>query len=282
MSDLSIRFDELEDEGFFLSPDSKSKLKEKEKNDSFSKAVKIIFIILSVCVFLEFLFYKFIIPSIEAPVVSVTGQDSYAAEEIVEFLRPMNAKNWFDFNVEQAVSILASVSGIDSVSVKKTFPNKIYIHIEEREPVALTFLTVNDRSVAVQIDENGVLFQEKGDGAGTSADIPILSGLPVEHMSEGMRIPSKYRALIEQIADIRRKPQKYFAAVSEICVVPKEYGNYELVLIPAKSKIRVLTDRTLNEDSLKYMMVVLDVVNSMEPNVSEIDLRYGSVSYRKK
>ena len=282
MSDLSIRFDELEDEGFFLSPDSKSKQKEKEKNDSFSKAVKIIFIILSVCVFLEFLFYKFIIPSIETPVVSVTGQDSYAAEEIVEFLRPMNAQNWFDFNVEQAVSILASVSGIDSVSVKKTFPNKIYIHIEEREPVALTFLTVNDRSVAVQIDENGVLFQEKGDGAGTSADIPILSGLPVEHMSEGMRIPSKYRALIEQIADIRRKPQKYFAAVSEICVVPKEYGNYELVLIPAKSKIRVLTDRTLNEDSLKYMMVVLDVVNSMEPNVSEIDLRYGSVSYRKK
>ena len=282
MSDLSIRFDELEDEGFFLSPDSKSKQKEKEKNDSFSRAVKIIFIILSVCVFLEFLFYKFIIPSIEAPVVSVTGQDSYVAEEIVEFLRPMNAQNWFDFNVEQAVSILASVSGIDSVSVKKTFPNKIYIHIEEREPVALTFLTVNDRSVAVQIDENGVLFQEKGDGAGTSADIPILSGLPVEHMSEGMRIPSKYRALIEQIADIRRKPQKYFAAVSEICVVPKEYGNYELVLIPAKSKIRVLTDRTLNEDSLKYMMVVLDVVNSMEPNVSEIDLRYGSVSYRKK
>ena len=259
MSDLSIRFDELEDEGFFLSPDSKSKQKEKEKNDSFSRAVKIIFIILSVCVFLEFLFYKFIIPSIEAPVVSVTGQDSYAAEEIVEFLRPMNAENWFDFNVEQAVSILASVSGIDSVSVKKTFPNKIYIHIEEREPVALTFLTVNDRSVAVQIDKNGVMFQEKGDGAGTSADIPILSGLPVEHMSEGMRIPSKYRALIEQIADIRRKPQKYFAAVSEICVVPKEYGNYELVLIPAKSKIRVLTDRTLNEDSLKYMLSLIHI-----------------------
>ena len=79
MSDLSIRFDELEDEGFFLSPDSKSKQKEKEKNDSFSRAVKIIFIILSVCVFLEFLFYKFIIPSIEAPVVSVTGQDSHSA-----------------------------------------------------------------------------------------------------------------------------------------------------------------------------------------------------------
>ena len=38
----------------------------------------------------------------------------------------------------------------------------------------------------------------------------------------------------------------------------------------------------MNEDALQYMMVVLDVVNSIEPDVSEIDLRYGSVSYRTR
>ena len=37
MSDLSIRFDELEDEGFFLSPDSKSKQKEKESKLQFNR-----------------------------------------------------------------------------------------------------------------------------------------------------------------------------------------------------------------------------------------------------
>ena len=97
-----------------------------------------------------------------------------------------------------------------------------------------------------------------------------------------MRIPSKYRPLIDQIASIRNISQKYFAAISEICVVPKEYGNYELMLIPAGSKIKVITDRSLNEDALKYMMIALDVVNSIEPDVTEIDLRYGSVSYRKR
>ena len=64
--------------------------------------------------------------------------------------------------------------------------------------------------------------------------------------------------------------------------VPKEYGNYELMLIPEGSKIKVLTDRTLNEEALKYMMVALDVVNSIDSNVAEIDLRYGAVSYRKR
>jgi cell division protein FtsQ len=87
--------------------------------------------------------------------------------------------------------------------------------------------------------------------------------------------------LITQINTISSENKKYFETISEICVVPKEYGNYELVLIPAKSKIRVLTDRTLNEESLRYMMVVLDVVGKIDSDVSEIDLRYGSVSYRK-
>ena len=31
---------------------------------------------------------------------------------------------------------------------------------------------------------------------------------------------------------------------------------------------------------LKTMMVTLDVVSSIEPEVEEIDLRYGSFSYR--
>jgi cell division protein FtsQ len=87
---------------------------------------------------------------------------------------------------------------------------------------------------------------------------------------------------MEQIQDIRNLKQKYFAAISEIEVVPKEYGNYELVLYPIQAKVRVLTDRALNEEALQYMMVVLDVVNSIEPDVGEIDLRYGSVSYRKR
>ena len=59
-------------------------------------------------------------------------------------------------------------------------------------------------------------------------------------------------------------------------------GNYELALYPSQAKVKVLSDRNLNEDALQYMMVVLDVVNSIEPDVSEIDLRYGAVSYRRR
>ena len=112
--------------------------------------------------------------------------------------------------------------------------------------------------------------------------MPVISGLPVEYMAQGMRIPAKYRPLIEQIARIKSLPQQYFASVSEICVLPKDTGNYELALIPSQAKVKVLTDRSLNEEALKYMMIVLDVVNQLGSNVTEVDLRYGSVSYKTR
>ena len=152
----------------------------------------------------------------------------------------------------------------------------------EREPVALTFVTMKDDTVAMQIDKNGVIFEGKKGLNIDSNKIPIISGLPIEYLAQGMRIPSKYRPLIDQITKISELPQSYFAGISEICVQPKEFGNYELALIPSQSHIKVLTDRSLNEEALKYMMVVLDVVKQLGSDVCEIDLRYGSVSYRTK
>ncbi len=281
MSDLSVRFEDFGEDAFFDDEVSAEKTSSR-KVDKLVSAVKIIVMALLFCFLLEIVLFKLVVPSAAAPLVSVSGQKSYAAEDVVSMLRTMNARSWYSFDVDAATSIIASAPGIDSVMVRKVFPNKIYINVREREAVAMTFVEKDGRSVALHIDGSGVLFPETSRSAVDSNSVPIISGLPVEHLGEGMRIPLKYRTLISQIAQIRSVPQNYFAAISEICVVPKDSGNYELVLIPVSSRIRVLTDRTLNEDALKYMMVVLDVVNSIEPDVSEIDLRYGSVSYRKR
>ncbi len=286
MSDISILFDsdseEVQISSFKRKDGSVGLNAEKKPEDKTVKAIKIIMAVLVVFGILEFGFYKFIRPCMGYPKVAVDGNLNYSSAEIVEMLQPMNVKSWLNFNAESAASIISSASGIDSVSVRKVFPDKIYIDVVERQPVAMTFINQNGRSLAVQIDKSGVLFPEHSLDSVDISTVPIVSGLPIEHLTEGMRIPQKYRTLIEQISSIRKMGKKYFAAISEICVIPKEYGNYELMLIPEGSKIKVLTDRTLNEEALKYMMVALDVVNSIDSNVSEIDLRYGAVSYRKR
>ncbi|MCR4899826.1 MAG: FtsQ-type POTRA domain-containing protein [Treponema sp.] len=253
--------------------------KKEEGGDKKLKIIKIVFGILCFFLVAELIIYKYVMPAFSSPKVTFSGQKLYSAEEIAEKLLPMNSTNWVNFSVSEAVALLSSEPGFDNVMIEKKFPDKIYINVVEREPVALTFVMDDGFSNPVQIDKNGVLFPVKDKSIVDSNVIPIISGLPVEHMSGGMRIPSKYRPLIDQIYKISSLGKNYFAGISEICVLPKDTGNYELELIPSQSKVKVLTDRSLNEDALKYMMVVLDVVNKLgTEEVSEIDLRYGSVS----
>ncbi len=278
MSDVSLLVSEeyLEND-FFLSEESEGSNDKAERKIKF---IKVIFCVLCFALLCELVIYKYVMPSFSSPKVTVTGQKDYTAEEIARMLLPMNSTSWFDFDVEQAVSILSSEAGIEHVSVEKKFPDKIYVNVTEREPVAVTFVMDGGHTAPVQIDKNGVLFSGKKNAANEQESIlPIVSGIPVEYMSKGMRIPAKYRPLIDQISKISEMPQHYFASVSEICVLPKDSGNYELALIPAQSKVKVLTDRALNEDALKYMLVVLDVVNQIGTDVAAVDLRYGSVSY---
>lgn len=281
MSDVSLLVaeDYLDKELFLADEDE---IVADSKTEKKIKFIKVIFCVLCFALLCELVIYKYVMPSFSSPKVTVTGQKLYSAEEIARMLLPMNSSSWFDFDVNQAVAILSSEAGIDHVSVEKRFPDKIYVNVAEREPVAVTFVMENGRTSPVQIDRNGVLFPPVHFEATEKEPLPIVSGLPVEYMAKGMRIPVKYRPLIDEIARLSTLPQRYFASVSEICVLPKDSGSYELALIPSQSKVKVLTDRALNEDALKYMLVVLDVVNQIGADVCEVDLRYGSVSYRTR
>ena len=263
-------------------PEEKTDEAQEDSADKKIKAIKIIFAILCFLLVGELIVYKYILPSFSSPKISVTGLSSYTPEDFAEKLAPFSNANWFDFDVDQAAAVISNDAGIDSVVVEKHFPDKILIKVEERKPVAMIFLMDNGISSALEIDKNGVIFPQRAAEVNDNSYMPIISGLPVEYMAQGMRIPLKYRPLIDQIARIKSLPQQYFASVSEICVLPKDTGNYELALIPAQAKVKVLTDRSLNEEALKYMMIVLDVVNQLGSNVTEVDLRYGSVSYKTR
>lgn len=253
-----------------------------EKKDKKVFLVKILVFVLAVLLFAELIISMVLVPCFSKPSITVSGLKSASQQEFTELLVSMKTSSWLRFDTQRAASLLSSVPYIDSVDVSKVFPDRVIVSVKERVPVAKTVINNGGRYISVQIDKNGVLFTGNRQKSDTDYEIPLVSGLPVEKFREGMSIPANYRVLLDQIETVRSRSQKYFAAISEIQVVQKEYGNYELVLYPVHKHVRVLTDRSLNEEALKYMMVVLDVVDSIEPDVSEIDLRYGSVSYRTR
>lgn len=255
--------------------------KEKDANSTKIKVIKILFWVLLAFIICEFVGVKVIAPLFKSPKVTISGNSVYSAEEIAKMILPLDSTNLFSFDCDAAASLISAQDGIETVQVYKKIPDKIFIEVTEREPVALMFLEQDGVTSAVQIDKSGKLFLEHGGMKVDKSRLPIISGLPVEYMAGGMRIPSKYRSLLERIYKLQQDElQNFFTGISEICVVSNDTGNYELEIIPAHSKIKVLADRSLNEEAIRYMMLLIDIVDQLNTDATEIDLRYGSVSYR--
>jgi cell division protein FtsQ len=241
--------------------------------------LKIFVFILCFFLLLEVLIYFVIMPYFGPVKISYNGIRHYTPAVIEQLLGENGKANWLRFDVNAATSKISSFPGVQAVSVEKKFPDSVIIQVEERVPVAMTLVAVGNRSVPVMLDKTGAVFLPM-EMVKTDSELPLISGLPLENSAQGIRLDKMYRPLFEQIASLQSRKQKYFTALSEIHVLSKEYGNYELAVYPIHSRVRVLMDRNLNEEALQYMMVVLDVINTIKPDVKEVDLRYGAVSYR--
>jgi cell division protein FtsQ len=249
-----------------------------EKKSGKTKALKVLVIILSIILCLEAVFYVFVLPCFRSVKISYSGVKTLSDEQLYSASGEEINKPWLKFDPLVLASGLSAYPSVESVVVEKRFPDQVLVQVIERTPVAATLLNIDGKTETVLIDKGGVLF---GTHRNIESDnIPLVTGLVLDSLSEGSRLHPKLRTLMEQISEIQKKSPVYLSVISEIRVLPKIYGDYELMLYPIHSHTRVLTDRTLNEDSLQYMMVVLDVIDSIDSNVQEVDLRHGSVSYK--
>lgn len=261
-------------------PGGEAKPAAESRADKRIALVKILISILALIFLVEIFVYLFLKPSMGNVEIVWDGVVSYEESSLMNIIEPVKNRNILGFKPAEAKALLSTVPGIEDVEIEKRFPSTVLVKVRERTPVAMTLVSLEGRTVPVMIDQNGVLFMNARAKRVSTAAIPLISGIPVENIPEGMRIPTKYRDLMGQIAYIQSLSQPYFSAISEIHVVPKNSGNYELALYPVHSRTKVLTDRQLTEDDLQYMMVALDAVNTLEPDVEVIDLRYGSIAYR--
>ncbi|MCQ2594654.1 MAG: FtsQ-type POTRA domain-containing protein [Treponemataceae bacterium] len=249
-----------------------------KNSDVKTNILKILVGVLFAVLIIEAVVYLVIIPCTASVQVRFSGLTQFSPEEIIKMNGINVRQTWINFDVNDISAKLSKSPLFESVEVSKTFPDQVLITVKERKTAAIAIASLNGHSVALQIDKNGYVYRV--DGAIPNGNIPIISGLNFDNPRPGVRINSKLRPLLNQIGTILENRPEYFSAISEICISPKDYGEYDLILYPMHSKIKVLADKELNEEALQYMMIVLDVIGRIEPDVSEVDLRYGAVSYK--
>ncbi|UTC65886.1 MULTISPECIES: cell division protein FtsQ/DivIB [unclassified Treponema] len=254
-----------------------------EKSSKIKSAVIKIFIIsLILLLMIEGVYYAIILPYNSTASINISGCLDLSSIEVKKLAGIDKNTKWLSINSSEVSKRLVSYPGIASATVEKKFPDKVVIKIVERKAVAVAFTEVGGRTTAMEIDGYGVVFRIGSPII--QSNLPIITGLTFNNPREGMKINEKLSQLFVQLDVLQKKYPVLLNEISEIKIQPKKYGGYDLVIYPLKSRLSVITNKFLTEESLQYMMLILDVVKdiNLDKNIIGIDLRGANAVYIKR
>jgi len=211
--------------------------------------------------------------------VDIIGADNIAREEILAAAGLTSGMTFVSADVNAMEKAIAGIVSIESVKVVKYLPGRLRIIIQERQPVASAFVSLDGRTVPVLIDSQGVIFQigdaKKNDFF--SNILPVVSGLEINAPYLGERIPPLFLPLLEDIENLKDTNPNLLKMISEIKINLKSFNNFDLTLYPIHKKIKVrLSD--LNEDRLQYNLLFIDLL-PYESGIDTFDSRSSIASY---
>jgi cell division protein FtsQ len=180
---------------------------------------------------------------------------------------------------------LGAMYQIESARVTKQFPDTARIVLEGRTAAAMSLVPVNGRMEPVFFDRHGVVFRIGNSGAGGDLDpetLPIISGLVFENPSLGMRLPAVFQRFLADLARLNSAAPELLGTISEIRVNPKPYDGFELSLYPVHYPAKIRVGNELTADTIRYMLLLVDVFIKQGVAVDEIDFRTGTASYKKE
>ena len=249
----------------------------------FEKTLRVLIIIALLCLVCELVWLFVITPFRPFSVIDVTGYLGIEREVILECAGVTSGSSYFSANAAAIEKALLGFNQIQSVKVRKSFPGKLEIALESRQPVALALASVSGATVPVVLDSQGVIFQVGGIEIDSSLPgrLPVISGIFIDDPYPGMKLPALLVPLLSELEKIRLAAPELLEAVSEFRINRKLFDTYDLFLYPVHKKIKIRLSE-LNEDSLRYCLLMVDVMAAKESSIDTLDFRSGIASYIPK
>ena len=245
------------------------------------KGLKRLLILAGIILIAQLIWLFGISPCIPFTTVEVRGFDGLDGVQALAIANIAEGASYITVNAKDAQQRLASHHLVESARVIKRFPDRLSIFLEPRRAVAVSLAEIDGRQAFLCIDRHGVVFKVN-DNAAQAQHLPVLSGLVFENPSLGMRLPASLVPLLENISRIHDSSPELLAALSEIKINRKAYDDYDIVLYLVHSSIRIRLENNLTEDTLRYVLLMLDVFESRFPKPEEIDFRSSMGSYKIK
>ena len=126
--------------------------------------------------------------------VEIEGYRKISKDTLLSLVTLDGISNLFTVRLREVAKRLESHPWIDHVKVRKVFPNKISIHVEERKPIAILQL-----EELYYIDHKGVIFSRVGDR--DEYNFPFLTGLTRDILEKD---PAEANRLITKAIELLR------------------------------------------------------------------------------
>jgi cell division protein FtsQ len=261
-------------------------LDDSEARSGFERFIKIFIVIAAFCLGAELIWLLGISPFRPFGKIEISGSDvkslgGIGRGEILAIAGIGPSSSYFSTNVMKIENALMGISQIESARVFKIFPGRLRIVLEGRKAVACALAFVDNRTVPVVFDSQGVIYEIGGE---TLSDFyPVISGLVIEDPFPGMRLPGPFIPFLKELEKIEMSAPELLYAVSEFRISRKLFDGFDLILYPAHKKIKVRISE-LSEDLLRYALLMVDVLSAdaSSNKIDTLDFRSGIASYIPK
>ena len=181
--------------------------------------------------------------------VLIKGEFKLLKQDIVTKLEQMKGKNIVYLNTNKIENLIKKDARVKKVSVKKLFPSKIEVTLEEKQP----YVYVKKGDETLLADKDLVIYGDILEDP--SRNIPVIEYTNDESLNAIKTILSK----------IRNKD--FYAMISEIRQSEK---NYEILLI---NNVKIITDTQVTDKKYEDAYKLYERIKK-ERRVTSMDLRF--------
>ena len=181
--------------------------------------------------------------------VLIKGDYKLLKQDIVVKLEQMKGKNIVYLNTNEIESLIKKDARVKKVSVKKLFPSKIEVTLEEKQP----YVYVKKGDETLLADKDLVIYGDILEDP--SRNIPVIEYTNDESLNAIKTILSKI------------KNKDFYAMISEIRQSEK---NYEILLI---NNVKIITDTQVTDKKYEDAYKLYERIKK-ERRVTSMDLRF--------
>ena len=240
------------------------------------KGLKRLLIIAGIVIVCEFIWLFGIRPCIPFSVVEVIGFPGFDRGAVLEYAGIDEKASFVSVSVKQTEKVLRDNKLVESARVVKRFPDRLSIYLKPRTAVALSMVMIDGQQTPVYFDRQGAILKIGNMANNMPSDnLPVISGLVFTDPEPGTKLPDILVPFLNELALIEERAPVLLEAISEIKINlnPRAFNGFDLVLYPRHNHIRVQLGGSINEDMLRYVLVILDAFKTQSVQPVEIDIR---------